>query len=84
MKRRLLNLAIALDQLLLSLLTLGKSHPDETISAALWRHEQRGTRGAKALRRVVDALFWPLESDHCQLAYLSEMRGDHLPTEYRT
>ena len=35
MKQRLLNLLIAIDQLLWVLLTLGRGHPDETISAAL-------------------------------------------------
>ena len=35
MKQRILNLLIALDQLAWVLLTLGKGHPDETISAAL-------------------------------------------------
>lgn len=36
-RRRLLNIAIALDQLAWVLLTLGNGLPDETISAAAWR-----------------------------------------------
>ena len=84
MKRRLLNLSIALDQLLLSLLTLGAAHPDETISAALWRHEQKGTRGARTMRRLVDWLMSPLEADHCELSAESERLQLHAPKEYRT
>ncbi len=42
LKRRLLNLFIALDQLLWVILTLGNGCPDETISAALWRMERAG------------------------------------------
>ena len=42
MKQRILNLLIAIDQLLWVVLTLGKDHPDETISAAMWRMERQG------------------------------------------
>lgn len=42
MKQRLLNTAIAIDQLMYVLLTLGAGSPDETLSAAAWRTEQRG------------------------------------------
>ena len=41
MKQRILNLLIALDQLAWVVLTLGKGYPDEAISAAAWRMEQR-------------------------------------------
>lgn len=37
MKRRVLNLLIALDQLAYVLLTMGAGHQDETLSAAAWR-----------------------------------------------
>jgi hypothetical protein len=57
MKRRVLNLAIALDQMAWVLITLGHGSPDETISAALWRMEQAGKRAGKLFRPVVDALF---------------------------
>ena len=36
MKRRILHLLIALDQLAWVVLTLGKGYPDETISADVW------------------------------------------------
>ena len=47
MKQRLLNLLIAVDQLLWVVFTLGKGHPDETISAAAWRMEQQGSGRAR-------------------------------------
>ena len=28
-------------------------------------------------------LFWPFEREHCRKAYLSELRGAHLPPEYQ-
>lgn len=43
MKRRILNLLIAIDQLAWVALTLGNGLPDETISAALWRMNPRAS-----------------------------------------
>jgi hypothetical protein len=81
--RRLLNLLIAIDQLAWVLLTLGNGSPDETISAALWRMEQQGKVAGLWFRPVVDALFSPFESSHCQNAYNAEFRKLQLPTIYR-
>ena len=83
MKTRFLNVLIAIDQLLWVLLTLGKGHPDETISAALWRMEQQGKVAGRIFRPLVDLLFRPLERDHCRLSFESEVRGAHLPDYYR-
>lgn len=83
LKRRLLHLLIALDQLAWVVLTLGKGYPDETISAAAWRMEQRGKIAGCVLRPLVDLLFLPIERDHCQLSFESEVRGAHLPAAYR-
>ena len=83
MMRRILHIAIALDQLAWVLLTLGRGHPDETVSAAAWRMEQQGKLAGRILRPLIDALFWPLERDHCHQAYLSELRGAQLPPIYR-
>lgn len=82
MRQRLLNLAIAIDQLLWVVLTLGKGYPDETISAAAWRMERQGKIAGRILRPLVDALFRPLESDHCRKSFESERRGAHLPDYY--
>lgn len=84
MKRRILNVLIALDQFLFCLATLGHSSPDETLSAAAWRWEQAGKLRGRVLCPLIDALFLPFERDHCQTAYLSELRGLHLPPEYQS
>ena len=83
MKQRILNILIALDQLAWVVLTLGKGSPDETISAAAWRMEQQGKLAGRVLRPLIDALFWPLERDHCRTSFESERRGAHLPAAYR-
>jgi hypothetical protein len=82
MKRRILNILIAVDQLIWVLATLGNGQPDETISAAAWRMEQQGKIAGRLLRPLIDTLFWPLERDHCRLSYESELRGAQLPDGY--
>ena len=82
MKRRALNILIALDQLAWVLLTLGNGQPDETISAALWRMEQQGKRAGRWLRPVVDALFW-FDPEHCRTSFESERAQAQLPAAYR-
>ncbi|GAB4300279.1 MAG: hypothetical protein Kow0096_20160 [Thiohalomonadaceae bacterium] len=83
MKRRLLNILIAVDQLLWVLLTFGNGSPDETISAAAYRMEQQGKLAGRILRPLIDLLFRPLERDHCRLSYESEIAGSQLPEGYR-
>jgi len=83
LKRRALNLLIALDQFLFCVFTLGHASPDETVSAAAWRWESAGRMRGRLLRPVIDALFLPLERDHCELSWLSEKNGSHLPSTYR-
>ena len=82
MKRRLLNLLIALDQLAYVLLTLGRGSPDETLSAAAWRTEQEGHIFGRIFRPLIDLLARPWERDHCRKAFESERNGRHLPKEY--
>ena len=84
MKQRLLNLLIAVDQLLWVVFTLGKGHPDETISAAAYRMEQQGKLAGRILRPLIDMLFLPIERDHCRLSAESEQKQTHLPDYYRT
>jgi hypothetical protein len=83
MKQRLLNMLIAIDQLLWVILTLGKGMPDETISAAAYRMEQQGKPSGRVLRPLIDMMFRPIERDHCGLSFESEMMGNQLPTIYR-
>ena len=83
MKRRILNVLIALDQFLFCLATLGHSSPDETLSAAAWRWEQAGKLRGRVLCPLIDALFLPFERDHCRTSFESEVNRLHLPKEYR-
>lgn len=83
MKQRLFNLAIALDQFVFCVLTLGHSAPDETASAAAWRLEQEGRLAGRIFRPLIDALARPFEQDHCRNAYHSEMLRAQLPRAYR-
>lgn len=83
MKRRALNLLVALDQLAWVILTLGHGHPDETISAALWRMESQGKWAGIIFRPLVDLLFW-FDKDHCLNSWRAERRGEQLPVAYRS
>lgn len=71
MKRRILNLLIAIDQTLFCLITLGHSDPDETMSAAAWRMERDGKFFA-FMRPTIDWLFSRIEADHCRTSYEKE------------
>ena len=83
MKQRLLNIAIAFDQLVYVLVTLGAGSPDETMSAAAYRTEKAGKLFGKVFRPLIDLLFLPIERQHCYKAYESEKQGKHLPPEYQ-
>ncbi len=70
--QRILNLLIAIDQLIYVIITLGKGCPDETMSAAAWRLEQAGKIQGKIFRPLIDWLFW-FDKDHCYNSYLTEV-----------
>lgn len=72
MKKRILHILIAFDQFVFCIMTLGWSHPDETISSALWRYQNKSWFAYYG-RIFVDWLFSPFEDDHCFRAYLSEI-----------
>ena len=82
MRRRLLNILIALDQLIYVLLTLGHGSPDETMSAAAYRLWLRDKPAGRYFKPAIDLLFLPIQRDHCRHAYLSEMDRRHLPGGY--
>lgn len=79
-----MNILIALDQFVFALVSLGKSRPDETISAAAWRWRLAGHWRGRWLVPVIDGLFWLLfgQEDHCKSGYESELTGAHLPSHY--
>jgi hypothetical protein len=68
MKQRILNLLIAIDQLFYVIITLGNGDPDETMSAAAWRLEQKDHYAGKIFRPIIDTLFW-FDPHHCQTSY---------------
>jgi len=82
MKTRILNLLIALDQMVFSIITLGNAGPDETMSAAAWRLEQNGRRAGIIFRPIIDGLFF-FDKDHCRKSYESEINKAHLHKDYR-
>lgn len=84
MKQRLLNLLIALDQLIYVLVTLGAGSPDETLSAAAWRTEKKGRLLGQLFRPLIDLIFLPFEKEHCHRAFIAERQGRQLPAEYQT
>lgn len=86
MKQRILHLLIAIDQLAWVVLTLGKGHPDETISAALWRMEQQRKLAGILFRPFVDFVFQLTlrDHDHCRKSFESERDAKHLHPAYRS
>jgi len=83
MRRRLLNILIAIDQFIYVLLTLGHGSPDETLSAAAYRLWMRDQWGGRYFKPAIDTLFLPIQRDHCKHAYRAEMERRHLPGSYR-
>lgn len=80
---RILNILICLDQLVFSVITLGSSAPDETISAAAYRLEKSGRIAGKIFRPLIDLLFYPIQRNHCHLAYLAEALGQQQHFDYK-
>jgi hypothetical protein len=70
--QRLLIILIAVDHLVLALVTLGNCVRGETISAALWSLELDGKWLGCCFRPVVDTLFYLLERDHCRASWEAE------------
>lgn len=73
MRRRVLNLLVALDQFLFCVLCLGDSYPNETASACAWRMEQDGRWTGRLFRPLIDTLFW-FDADHCRVSF-EDMQG---------
>jgi hypothetical protein len=81
-RQRILNLLVCLDSLALSVLTLGKSWPGETISSAAYRAEIQGWFFGRA-RKPIDWLLSWLEDNHCQQAYVYATLKRNLPRDMR-
>ena len=65
-----MNFLICLDQLLLSVLTLGEASPWQTCSAAAWNMERKG-RFFGFWRPCIDAIFGV---NHCHTRYDTEIQ----------
>lgn len=66
----ILKTLIWLDVQVLRIVTLGKSRPGETISAAAWSLEMDGKwQGKYLLRPLIDLIFWPVQKHHCEQAW---------------
>lgn len=83
MKKRILNLLIAVDQLIWVIITLGSGSPDETISSATYRGWLNNNRVALIAKPVIDFLFLPVERNHCRESYIAEKKNHHLPEHFR-
>lgn len=83
MERRILNILIAIDQLLYVLLSLGKGYPDLTISAAVYLKARNGNRFYIVLQKIIDTLFLPFEEDHCLNSFISELTRKQVPESMR-
>lgn len=71
-RQRLLIMALLVDHAVLVLLTLGNCQRGETLSASAWRQDQAGRLQGRIFRPLIDALFRPLEKDHCRVSWLAE------------
>lgn len=71
MALRILNLLVSLDQFLFSLITLGGSNPDETMSAAAYRLEKANRWQGKFFRPIIDLVFF-FDKEHCKTSYMNE------------
>jgi ABC-type glycerol-3-phosphate transport system substrate-binding protein len=78
MKTYLLNILIALDQVLT---TLVGGYPDETLSSYAHRLYWSG-KTFGFMRNVINAIFF-WQKDHCLAAFLSERERHHLPPGLR-
>lgn len=83
MRERILNVLIAIDQLVWVLITLGKGSPDETMSAAAWRLEKEGKLGGKIFRPIIDKIFF-FDPNHCEGAHRAELRRAQLHHSYKS
>lgn len=70
MAGRLLPVLLWLDIKVFWLITLGRYHPQETMSAAAYRMKLAGRRRGRVSVWLIDGLFRPWQTNHCQNAYL--------------
>lgn len=80
MKTYLLNVLIAVDQLLN---TVFKGTPDETLSSRAYRlYRNNKYWYSKIPYTVINTLFF-WQDNHCKSSYKSELQRKHLPEEFQ-
>ncbi len=79
---RILHLLISIDQLIFSIITLGRAYPNETMSSAAYRGELDGETLPKFFRPLIDKIFW-FDPDHCRTAYENVVNNKQLPNSYK-
>jgi len=75
----LMNVAIAIDQLLNAILFSG---PDETLSSRAYRADRDGKVFGRIFRPVIDTLFF-WQPRHCFQSYLAEVSRKQLSKNFR-
>jgi len=80
MKRYLLQLLIALDQLATTMIG---GWADETLSSYAWRLERDGKPWGRITRPAIDFLFLWQGPGHCRRAYHQERTRAQCPPELR-
>lgn len=78
-KRYLIQLLIAIDQLI-NVLLFG--YADETLSSRAWRSYEKGKIFGKIFKPLIDTLFF-FQKNHCYESYLFERRKMQQPPELR-
>lgn len=79
MSRYVLQVLVALDQLVTALLG---GWADETLSSYAWRLDQAGKPWGRVMRPLIDALFF-WQRGHCRACYLAERARAQMPPELR-
>jgi hypothetical protein len=82
LKQRLKHMAISLDQLVGSIITLGAAFPDETMSSYAYRLEAKGKFFGLLFRPLIDGLFFWMD-EHCRKSWENEKLRYQLPPELR-
>ena len=68
MKEKILNALIAFDIWVMR--TFFGGLPGETLSAAAWNSKLTGKWGGRIFVPVINFIFWPVQRDHCRMAWL--------------
>ena len=81
MLQRFIQILIALDQLANTVIGLfdGDGWADESVSAKAYRLRDEDWNRAY---RVINAFFF-WQDDHCKASWISELKAEHLPPQYR-